>query len=426
VRPADAAASAGRRGLPPLLRLEARRPAAWIALFVAGGGSLGLRGAAAGPLATAVGGLLAVAAIGHLCGAGGLVTRRAWPVMPLLRVSWPVAGALLAAGWLALGGWMGAAVAAVCLAASGLATAAVFAAFLRLGATEAVAASQTLAITGLGAAAGLAVVVAGGSPVAQGAAIVAAWGLVAGSLLAGQGHDRPAAVAAGRHRSPLPGFGPAMASALAGMAGCYFLAPQFDWAYAVIAAGWFLVLAVPAATPRVGPAAAARLLRSAAGRPAVPVSRSWAMAFVATTAGLLAWPAMVAAVLAGPEAWRAGGPLAALAILSVAAALTMVAAAVAGSRSHGEVARAVVLSAAAVGAIAAAASAAEMPAAPGLPGLPPVLGAWARQTGVEARRSSCQTSQLTQMPRSARLDRQTVSSRRAPGPDTRAFRSCRS
>jgi hypothetical protein len=158
----------------------------------------------------------------------------------------------------------------------------------------------------------------------------------------------------------------------------------------------------------------------------VPVSRSRAMAFVATTAGLLAWPAMVAAVLAGPEAGRAGGPLVALAILSVTAALTMVAAAVAGARSHGEVARAVVLSAAAVGAVAAAASAAEMPAAPGLPGLPPVLGPWARQTGVEARRSSCQTSQLTQMPRSARLNRQTVSSRRAPGPDTRSFRSCRS
>jgi hypothetical protein len=154
------------------------------------------------------------------------------------------------------------------------------------------------------------------------------------------------------------------------------------------------------------------------------------MSLVATTAGLLAWPAVVAAVLAGPEAWGAGGPLSALAVLAAAVGLTLigvtVAAVVSWPRSIGDLARAVLLSAAAVAAIGAAAWAAGLPAAPGFPGLPPAWRPWALQTGVEACRASCQTSQATQMPWSDRRERQTVSSRQASAADTRAFRSCRS
>jgi hypothetical protein len=395
VRSADTVATAGRVA-PLMLRVEARRPAAWITLAVAGGGSLWLPAEAAAPLAAVVGGLLAVAAIGHLPGRVGLVAPAAWSLLPWVRVAWPVAGGLLAVAWLALRGGLGAALVAGGLAASAAVTAAVFAACLRRGGIAAVAASQALAINGLGAAAGLAVMVAGGSPAAQVAAILAAWGLAAGGHLAAQVHDRPMSLGAGRHRRPLAGSGPAMASALGGMAGCYFLAPQFAWAYAWIAVGWFVALAVPAATPPGGRAATARLVQSAVGWPAVPASLTRGMSLVATTAGLLAWPAVVAAVLAGPEAWGAGGPLSALAVLAAAVGLTLIgvtiAAVVSGLRWIGELARAVLLSAAAVAAIGAAAWAAGLPAAPGLPGLTLGRGPRAFQTGVEGCRASCQTS----------------------------------
>ncbi|MFM7137556.1 MAG: hypothetical protein ACKO1M_10880 [Planctomycetota bacterium] len=395
MRPADTAAIAVRL-VPPLVRIDARRPAAWIALAVAGGGSLWLPAAGAGPLAAAVGGLLAVAAIGHLPGGGGLVMHGAWAVPPAVRVLWPVAGALLAAVWLGLSGGMGAAVTAVGLAGSAAVTAAVFMAFRRRGEIEAVAASQSLAIVGVSAAAGVAVMVAGGSPLAQGAAIVAAWGLTAISHLGGPTHDRPTSLGDGHHRRPLAGFGAVMASALAGMTGCYFLSPQYAWAYSLIAVGWFVAVAVPAATPPAGRAATARLVRSAAGRPAVPASPPRALSLVATTVMLLAWPAVVAAVLAGPEAWRIGGPLTALAALGTAAGLTLITAAIAARfpapRSLGELARAVLLSAAAVAAIGTAMRSQKPPLSPGLPSVSTTDGRRALQNGVEACAASCQTS----------------------------------
>ncbi len=416
MRIADAAVAVGRVA-PLLLRIEVRRPAAWIALVVAAGGSLWLRGAVAGPLAAAVGGLLAVAAIGHLPAELGVPERWTGWLLPLVRGSWPVAGGLMAAVWLGTRGGLGAALPAAGVAGSAAVTAAVFAACLAAGALEAVATSQTLAIVGAGAAAGVAVAVAGGSSAAQGAAVVVVWGVAAGSQFIAQVHDRPS-LGTGHHRAPFPGVGPAMASALAGMVGCYFLAPQVAWAYCLIAVGWFVVLAVPAATPPAGRAATVRLARSAVGRPSVPASSARAMSYVATTAALMAWPALVAVVLSGPEAWRVGGPLAALGGVVAAASLTVVAAAVGGPRSSGEVARAVLLSAAAVAALGAAAWAAGLPAAPGLPGLTLGRGPRAFQTGVEGCRASCQTSQATQLPRTACPQWQTVSSRQALAADT--------
>ena len=374
MRPADAPASAGRLGLP-LLRIEARRPAAWIALVAAAGA--GLAGTtAAGPLAVAVGGLLAVAALGHPPSGVGVFLPRRWPPLTVLRGLWPVAGAVLAAVWLALRDGPGAAVAAGGVAGGAAASAALVAALIERGTIEGVAASQTLAAIGAAAAAGLVAAVAGGSLAAQGAAILIAWIAAAGGLLAGQGYDRQPVLgpSSARHRRPIAGAGPAMASALAGMAGCYFLAPQHAWAYAPIAVGWFVALAVPAATPPGG-AAALRLVRSAAGRPAVPGTLARAVPLVAKLAGLLGWPAVVAAVLTGSEAGRAGGPLTALAALAGAAMLTVVTAALAarggGSRSIGEMARALALAAVAAGAVAAAAWAARPPHAPALPGFWP-------------------------------------------------------
>lgn len=395
MRPGDAAVIA--IGLaPPVVRIEARRPAAWLTFAVAAIGGLWCPGSA-GPLAAAVGALLAVAAIGQLPGDARGAFRNGWSMLALVRSVWPLAGGLLAAAWLASGGGVGAAAAALGVVGSVAATAATFVACLRRDARESVVASRSLAIAGLGAASGLAVGAVGGSSSLQVAAIVAAWGLAAGSLLTSPTPGWPATFGAGRHGRALAGFGPAMASALAGMAGCYFLAPQFAWAYSLLAVGWFIVLVVPAATQRVGPAAAGRLVRSAAGRPAAPGSLAWSVLLVATTAGLLAWPAVVAAVLAGAEAWRGDGPLTALAALAAVAGLTVVVTAVAsgmpGGRSAGELARAVVLSAAAAGAISVAARSARLPKAPIFPGFTLVALPRAFQTGVEACGVTCQTAQ---------------------------------
>jgi hypothetical protein len=367
--------SAGRRG-PALLRIEARRPAAWIALVAAAGA--GLAGSmAAAPLMVAVGGLLAVAAIGHPPSGVGVFLPRRWLPLAVGRGLWPVAGAMLAAIWLALRDGPMAAVAAGSVAGGAAASAALVAALIERGTIEGVAASQTLAAIGAAAAAGLAAAVAGGSLAAQGAATAVVWIAAAGGLLAGQAHDRQPALgpSSARHRRPIAGAGPAMASALAGMAGCYFLAPQYAWAYAPIAVGWFVALALPAATSSAGSAAAVRLVRSAAGRPAAPGTWPRAAPLVAKLAGLLGWPAVVAAVLTGSEAGRAGGPLTALAALAGAALLAVVAAALAArggaARSIGEVARALALVAVAAGAVTAASWAARAPHAPGLPGFWP-------------------------------------------------------
>jgi hypothetical protein len=110
-----------------------------------------------------------------------------------------------------------------------------------------------------------------------------------------------------------------MASALAARVTCYFLAPQFAWAYAVVAVGWFVAVAVPPATAPTGGSAGERLRRAAAGRPAVPGSLRRAVSTAALLACLLAWPAVVSVVLPPVEGDRVGGPLVALAWLPGAA-----------------------------------------------------------------------------------------------------------
>lgn len=381
MRPADTPASAGHRGppllqLPPLLRIEVRRPAAWIAVVAAA--VAGLAGTSVpAPLAAAVGGLLAVAAIGHPPSDVSLALRSRWPPLAVVRGLWPAVGALPAAVWLAWRDGPAGVVAAGGVAGAAVASATLVAALIGRGASEGVAASQALVAIGTAAAAGLAVSVAGGSATAQGAVTVAVWIAAAGGMVVGEAHDpQPAfGLSSARHRRPIAGAGPAMASALAGMAGCYFLAPQFAWAYGPIAVGWFVALAVPAATSPAGSAAAVRLLRSAAGRPAVPGTWTRAVSLVAKLAGLLGWPAVVAAVLTGSEAGRADGPLPALAALAGAALVTLVAAALAArrgaARSIGEVARALTLATIAAAVVAAASWAARSPSAPRFPGFWP-------------------------------------------------------
>lgn len=358
MRPPEAAITGGRLAAV-LLRLEARRLVAWISIAVAAGAALGCTSAAVVPVAVAVGGLLAVAAIGHLPHARACppAARR---LLILTRIQWPIAGAVLAGTFLGLRGEMGAAVAAGVVAGSVVVTAALMMAFLRRDATDAVAVGHSLTCVGLGAAAGMAALVAGGSTLAQIAATVAASGALAGSLITGHALDYQAALGApsAKHRRPLVGPGPAMASALVAMAGCYFLAPQFAWGYALLAVGWFVAIAVPAVTPARDASPVTRLVRSAVGRPACVGSTTRSLGIVATATGLLAWPAVVAAVLGGPAVWRLDGPFMALAALAAIAGLTSAAGPIAGwlvgSRVSGEVARAIVLSAVAAAAVGVA------------------------------------------------------------------------
>jgi len=375
VRPTEPATAAGWGGVSVPLRLEARRAAAWLTLVVATGATLGCRGGAVVPLAIAVGGLLAVAAIGHLpthLGVGPATPR--WS-LAAVRIQGPMLGAILAGAVLAVRGGPAAATPAALVAGSLAATAALVTAFLRRDVAEAVAVGHSLTCVGLGAAAGVAAGVAGGGGLSQFVASVAVSAALAGGLLTGQPLERLPAPGSSspRHRRPFAGAGPAMVSALVAMAGCYFLAPQFAWGYGVIAVGWFVVLAVPAATAARGSAVAERLVRSSPGRPAAPGTLARAVPLVATIAALLAWPAVVAAMLAGPEAGSFGGPLAAVLALGLGSCLTLAAVA-AGSWCGNEVARALSLAVFGAAATAAARWAANLPAAPGFPPFSPVSG----------------------------------------------------
>ena len=127
-----------------------------------------------------------------------------------------------------------------------------------------------------------------------------------------------------------------MATTLVAMAVCYFLAPEFAAWYAVVAAAWFVVLGVPAATTASGDGdAPARrdLVRTCVGRPRLPGTTAHALAAILTHAAILGWPAVVAAVLWRGAAWTSGGPV--LAILVVASLATATAVVVWGADACG-------------------------------------------------------------------------------------------
>ena len=363
-------AAAGRLA-PLLLAGDARRPAAWIGLVAAAGAGLGCpTGGGSAAVAAAVGGLAAVAAVGQPPPAAVGGGRRAWPV-PLVRSSWPLLGAALAAAWRAVSAGPAAAGVALWVGVGVALAAGLVVEFARARVGESVVASRGLMVVGLGAAAGLAAATLGASAVVQAVTMAAAWALAGCGLAAAQGQEQPVGGPPGADGAA--GRGPAMASALLAMAGCYFLAPQFAWGYGVIALGWFVVLAVPAATAARGSAVAERLVRSSPGRPAAPGTLARAVPLVATSAALLAWPAVVAAMLAGPEAGSFGGPLAAVLALGLGSCLTLAAVA-AGSWCGNEVARALSLAVFGAAATAAAWWAANLPVAPGFPTFSPVSG----------------------------------------------------
>ena len=445
MRPADAAPGdfGPASSLPSpalllrLLRLDARRPAAWLACGAAlACGIGGATGASPLPLVVAAGGLVAVAAIGHvpdrsLAARGPLGGARLKPLVQLvqlvtgMRVVWPVAGFLLAAAGTAARGISVAAPLAGVLSAS--CTAVVFALLLRAGCGETLAASRVLIGVGGAAAAALAARIAGSGLLGQAVAAGGVGGLLAVTGVVIQATAAPAGFGAvggtGRRRRTEAGVGPAMASALAAMVTCYFLAPQFAWAYAVVAVGWFVAVAVPPATAPMGGSAGERLRRAAAGRPAVPGSLRRAVSTAALLAGLLAWPAVVSMVLPPVEGDRVGGPLVALAWLGGVAGLLVAAVALAAPAGRAEDARAIVLSLVAFAGIVAGRGVPDYPFFQAFLDQGPQSR---RGTVLSPRGSSCETLQSPQLTRSSPAGRGVCRVTGPWRPITSAFTFCRS
>lgn len=254
------------------LRIDARRPASWIALAAAVAVAVGFPAGGAATRALACGGLLAVAAVGDLL---AHPLRGELPVVRVLaRSAWPLAGLL--------GG-------------------------------------------GLAAGSGGVAMLVGGVVVAVGC--LAGWFVVASAPrrlrwqaafgLQGDGRGEPWVDRL------------AMGSMLAAMAVCYFLAPERAAWYAAAAAAWLVLLAVPRATLWGGDAAArGRLIASAAGRPRPPGTAVHAARSLAASGCLLGWPAVVALALNRDAAWTGAGPTAALALLVALVAVAAGAAAV--------------------------------------------------------------------------------------------------
>lgn len=254
-----------------LARLDARRPASWIAVitaFVVASWML----VRPTPVATAAvcGSLLAVAAVGfptHLAAVPGLAVPRA-----VARVAWPVFGIVAAA--ILWGRWS-------------------------VGEAPPTAMNLAAALLGTAATLGIALLVMGRW-----------WRRLA---------------AGGIEEGAFAGWidAAAMASLLVAMAVCYFLAPHFAGWYAVVAGGWFVGMIVPRSTLD-GTDAAARqvLVASAVAAPRLPGTPAHAGRMLAAGAAILGWPALVAGVLWSGPTWAASGPATALVLLAALAFVT--------------------------------------------------------------------------------------------------------
>ena len=145
----------------------------------------------------------------------------------------------------------------------------------------------------------------------------------------------------------------AMATCLAGMAAWFFLAPERAWCYPLLAAAWFVSLAMPQALlqPGQGWNEVARTAAVTADRgetPALwrrPGSARWGWESAVTHAAVLGWPGIVAAVLWAASAPTTAGfqwPALTVGMLAAAAAtLGLLASIGAATRSSGETMQAV-------------------------------------------------------------------------------------
>jgi len=348
--------------LPLLVRIDARRPASWLAAGIAAAAGLALARApaTAATIAAAVvcGGWAAVAAAGHaprgiVPGLAAVDAAARWT-----RALWPLVGSALAAVCLANG--VGAerlvvtAVALGVLVATGCGAAAA-----RRGAAPADAASFAAFASMAAAAAGLlvsgawpAVAAVGLAAAAIPAAAWAAWRLDVGLPGPTEGEPRSQrplvaeiSLARGGLRRALAAL--AMASSLLGLAVWYFLAPEAAAYGCPFVVGWFAALAVPAAL--IGPPSGAAW-QGVAGSAATagtgaaswrrPTGLRLAVAAAVGHAALLGWPPLVAGLLRTAEdatvgtvfasAWPwiavaalAAGALALIALAALAAAVPL-------------------------------------------------------------------------------------------------------
>jgi hypothetical protein len=123
----------------------------------------------------------------------------------------------------------------------------------------------------------------------------------------------------------------AQSMALAAMAFCYFLAPQFAWAYAIVAVGGFMGLALPAVASVPVGVAGQRLMNASPGRPHLPGGAGYAVRVAVRLFISFAVPAAVAAALPSPVAARSAEPWIAIGGLLGMAAAVVAAARLAGS-----------------------------------------------------------------------------------------------
>lgn len=326
-----------------LIRIDARRPASWVAALAAAAAHGALTavgtpclGGTAQTCAAITGAFSGAAAIGAAAvGMPGAAAGRGstW----CARAAWPIAGAASAAMLAAASGagWHGDLLAAIL--AGVLAEAAVSLVAARRGATAADAASLGLVLV---TASGMAAVslMPGPDRFAPWTAAACFAGMALAAWAAAHGRDGEPSpttdvawfgsvlASTGLRRSLTVG---AMLGSLAGMAAWFFVAPVSTAIYAIVAAGCFACLAVPQAT--LGPAPAAEawdvLARSApvAGT-RWPDAARWAWLSVSMHAAILGWPAVVAALLGGLPAGQSGhgfGPLAAVAAVALSAAVVV-------------------------------------------------------------------------------------------------------
>ena len=351
--------------LPLLLRIDARRPASWLAAGIAAATAALLPAAAesggvVAAVAVACGGWAAVAARGRSpCGLvpGVPAVDVAWC---LERAAWPLAATLLAAGGRCLltgdGLWGGVGVALGIVAATAAAWAAA-----RGGAAAEDAASFGLVVS---SAAGW---VGGHAPSATAAVTWAAAAALAVLATAWLGRCWRLVVAplAGGLRADLTFV--AMVTSLVGMAVWYFLVPETAAMGATAAVGWFAALAVPAALLAPPSGADAGLIAGGL-RP-----WRWAKMVAQRHAAVLGWPPLVAGLLRAAEAggaWpvEAIWPWAAVAALGLATAILVGLAAIADrTELSGETGFAW-----AAGIAVAIAAAGSLAPAAGLPGSPPL------------------------------------------------------
>ena len=344
------------RWLALLARIDARRPASWLALLAAAGGVVS---AALTPVPAAValgwwGGTLAV-----VTALGELPDDEQWSGMPTPpwlagRLLWPLAGWGLGWGFIAVVWGEDAWPAGGALAAGIVAGGAAIRVALAWKARAADASSLALVLGGTAAAGALAVPAntpdAWCLPSASLAWISAAIICVAVAV----SQSRLAPADRRTHHSAdeppvLPVIGPlrrrlnssAMVAALLGMVGWLFLDPTRAADFHTMTLAWFVCLAVPLATLGDGamhahawrwlyrsapvrfPAARSTGVMPRLWRPRLG-SESFSRVTVVSLAAILAWPALVAALILAGEpavAWRAASTVMALA----AAALGLVA-----------------------------------------------------------------------------------------------------